>query len=202
MKIVDRSGGFWLDVFQKRKDPEVAFRQNYLPDKVATKMLAGEIISGMKGSVKHKIMVRHINGRLVISRVPNGSYSTGIMKRKSPDGTDYEPLSPVTLAIRKMDGITRGAAFILRATSEHIFNGLKIKSLEFTKKGSKVAIGWTGENEVIAVQQDQGFEVKAARKTESGGLSQYTIKTPARHHIGISEETINVLTSFWKKIAK
>jgi len=202
MKIVDRSNGFWLNILTKRTSPEVAFEQNYMPDPTMTRLLGEEIISGMKGSTKHKFMVRHMNGKLVISRVPNGKYQTGILRRTSPDGTPYVPLSESTLAIRKIDGNTRGPAFILRETGKHIMDGLKIITSSFGRKRSKMSIGWTGEDAEIAAKQNKGFEEARPYRTSTDELRDFSVIIPARPFIGISEEVQTVLQQAWNKIGK
>jgi len=201
MKIRDKSGGFWLNIIQRR-NPEVAFEQNYMPDRNLTNLLGQEIISGIKGAKRHKFMVRHLNGKLVVSKVPNGDYSTGILKRKSPDGTPYEPLSETTLQLRKLAGNNRGPSFILRETSKHIYEGLKILSVNFGKKRSSVSIGWEGENAERAAEHNKGFDYTVRYMNKQNEGRQYKITIPARPFIGISEEVVTTLQQMWRKVAK
>ena len=202
MRIEGKNKKFWADIIQRRADPELVFKQNYVPDVKVARMLAQESMNAIKGGVKHKFSVQHINGKLVVAKFANGSYSTGIMKRKSPNGTDFIPLSPVTLEIRKMDGITRGPAFILRETGKHIMNGLKILSSREGRKGSEVTIGWRGENEQRAKEHNEGFSIDHSRINSRGEKSNWQIDVPARPFIGLSEELKSNLYSFWNKIAK
>lgn len=209
MKLVDKSGGFWTNIIMRKMDPAIAFRQNYIPDENITRLFAEETMSAIKGSVKHKISVTHVAGKLVVARFNNGTYSTGILKRTSPDGTPFVPLNPLTLELRKAEGNNRGAAFILRATGKHIMDGLKILKLTTAPKGGKFAeIGWSGENAVIAVKQNEGFQETHAtvkHKSKEDGRKNVTAITsvvPARPFIGISEELQNNLQQWWNRIAK
>lgn len=203
MRIVDNSGGLWTNIIKHRMEPGMAIRQNYIPDERVTKLLAEEVISSIKGSTKHKFSVKHIAGKLVIARFGSGTYSNGILKRKSPDGTDYIPLSQTTLDIRKIDGNNRGAAFILRETGQHIMNGLKILKLTLGPRGGKLAeIGWDGENEEIAMKQNKGFSTVTVRENKQGEKRFTTTEVPARPFIGISEELQNNLQTFWNKITR
>ena len=202
MRIEGKNKKFWADIIQRRADPELVFKQNYVPDVKVARMLAQESMNAIKGGVKHKFSVQHINGKLVVAKFANGSYSTGIMKRKSPDGTDFIPLSPVTLEIRKMDGITRGPAFILRETGKHIMNGLKILTARETRNGSEVTVGWTGLDKIIAEDQNKGFDIEHTAQNKQSELRTWNVNVPARPFIGLSEELKSNLYSFWKKIAK
>lgn len=202
MRIDDKTGGFWTDIIVRKKLPEVAFKQNYTTDAVANNMLAEEAISAIKGSVKHKFSIRHVRGKLVIARFSDGKYSTGILQRKSPDGTPYAPLSETTLAMRKADGNSRGPAFILRETGKHIMDGLKIISRNTTRKGMKFEIGWVGEDAKRASEHNAGFGWTIVYENSFGEKRFYDVTVPARPFIGLSKEFVENIQKFWNKLAK
>ena len=190
MRLVDRSGGFFTNLIIKKVNPDLVITQSFIPDELLMKKIGDEAISSIKGSVKHKFVVRRQNGKLVFNTFPSGSYLFGIQKRISPDGTPFQPLSKATMAIRQWKAekgqITfRGAAFILRETSRHIMEGLRIKYLSKSPRGGKrVEIGWTGENERIANLQNDG----SAENKNPAIHSDKDAPIPARPFRGFSEE--------------
>jgi len=202
MKFVGKHKKFWYDIIVGRINPETVFKQNYMPDQRITKLLAEEGISAVKGSVRHKFSVQHVGGKLVMTRFNNGSYSTGILKRTSPDGTPFVPLSEKTLNARKDEGNRRGPAFILRETSAHIYKGLKILSQTITRKGSVTTMGWSGDDAKRANQHDKGFIQNYKYTNKKGKTSNYPVEIPARPFIGYSKEFLKNMQQFWNKITK
>lgn len=164
MKLIDRSGGIWSRLIIRKASPDLVIRQSIVPDEKLTKSMASETINSIKGSTRSQFVVKRINGKLIHHRFPSGRYEYGILQRKTPEGEDYLPLKDTTLEIRKWKGVQRGAAFILRETSKHIFEGLKIKSFTLGPRGGKkVIIGWSGESEEIAVKQHYGDPLNLLR---------------------------------------
>jgi hypothetical protein len=194
MKLKDNSGGFWGDLIVRNKNVDMIVKQHLIPDENFTKIMALEAISAIKGSTKHKLNVIRNESGIHYNLVSDGSYSTGIMKNMSPDGTPYELLHRLTVKDRKWHGINRGANYILRKTSEHIFNGLKIKRFTVAPKGGKrVEIGWTGENEKIALIQDQG-DPNNKYTFPNGFVTDAPIV--ARKFRGYSEELVQTIRTF------
>lgn len=192
-RLIDKSGGFWTDFINRRKTPAQFIKQNLIPDSRIMRKVGEEAISSVKGSVKHKIVIKYLHGNLVMNSFSNGSYSNGILKRRSIDGDEYEPLKDSTLRSREWkasEGLissNRGADFIERETSNHILNGMKVKSVNETSKTASCTIGWEGENEVIADAQDKGKEVT----TQWFDKGELTVKVPAHHFIGFQKEFID-----------
>lgn len=206
MKLKDNSGGFWTDLIIRNRNIDMIIKQHLMPDEKLTRIMAEEMISAIKGSRKHKLVVVRNNGKINYSLVENGSYSTGILKNTSPDGTPYEPLHRLTLKKRKWIGNERGASYILRKTSEHIFNGLHIKKLTRAPRGGKRAeIGWSGEDERIANIQNNGDPNNTFPffgKTLNGDLFESPAPIPARPFRGISIELYNTIRSFCVEFLK
>ncbi len=200
MKLEDNSGGFWTDLIIHKRGAAFAIKQHLIPDERFTKLIADETISAIRGSTKHKLVVERKNGKISYHLFGNGNYSEGIIQGISPDGTPYEPLSKTTLKFRKWKGITRGVSFILRETSEHILNGLKILSFTSRPNGGKsVEVGWTGEDERIALLQNNGIPDNPNPSSSFRGVaSDRKSPVPARPFIGFSEELKENLNSFLK----
>lgn len=197
MKLEDNSGGFWTDLIIHRRGASYAIKQHLIPDERFTKIIADETISAIRGSTKHKLVVERRNGKISYHLFNNGNYSEGILQGRSPDGTPYEPLSPTTLKFRKWKGISRGASFILRETSQHILNGLKILSFTSRPNGGKSAeVGWTGEDAEIARAQNDGFATASPATGFAGKQTVNSVQIPARPFIGFSEELKENLQSF------
>jgi len=201
MKLIDNSGGFWTNLIVRRKNADLAISQNLLPNSQMMRVVANEAISSIKGSTKHKIIAKLTNGELTLQSSTNGEYSYGIKKRISPDGTPYERLSNTTLRMRKWKAehgeipSARGADYILRETSKHIYNGLKVLSVKIGRKNAYAEIGWTGEDETIAKIQDGGDTI-----TEH--WSGQEVVLPPRPFRGFQQEFIdnffNILNQVYK----
>lgn len=214
MKLRDNSGGIWGEIILKRKNPEVVLREVALPgDPRFARLMAEEAISAIKGSVKHILLVDRSQGKVQYRRVNAGnSYSTGILKRISPDGTPYPVveeggglLKESTLRHREYkqevgDTVTsRSGAFVLRETSQHIFNGLKVKEITVTRNGARAVIGWQGENEIIALKRNRQSETGAS--LWFGQIPKWSKTVEARPFIGLSQEFVDVFEQFVNQLA-
>jgi hypothetical protein len=187
VKLVDNSSGFWTDVIIRRINPDMVIRQHFEPSIELMTILGNEMISSVKGSVKHNITVGMSNeGQKTIHSFPSGSYQYGIMKQTDPDGNPLAPLSDNTIRIRREEKQNnRGYAFILRETSQHIFEGLKIKVLNL----KSVVIGWTGEDEQRVTENANEREVENPAITYwHVNAKKKTVTVPARDVRGLSDE--------------
>jgi len=129
-------------------------------------------------------MVLRRMGREAVKAFRGSSpYSTGIRKRKAPDGTPFEPLKQSTLDIRQKRGIKRRGAFILRETGTHIIDQIRIIEI-----GNDYAIVGVegGKNEIIASAHHTGFTT-----SESSMIPGKPV--PARPIFGVSEELASKL---------
>ncbi len=204
MRLKDNADGFWIEFINRRKSPEQFLRQNLIPDAKVMKVLGEEAISSVKGSVKHKIVVKKVanKGVVVHSFSTHGTYPYGILKRQSPNSENYPDLEDATLRHRKWkakEGIIpsfRGKDFIERETSKHIMDGLKIKSTKETNKSASVTIGWTGENERIANVQDKGGVVTSLWFDKELKTSEI----PAHHFIGFQQIFIDNFFDTFKQL--
>lgn len=194
VKIIDRSGGMWIDMIKRRKNADLVLRQRLLPDENTMRMIGEEMISSVRGSVKHKFQVAGLQSQsgvnIIVHRFSNGSYRYGILKHTSPDGTPLEPLKESTIRHREYKGINRGPVFLLRETSRHIYEGLKVKFINIGKRRHEVGVGWTGENEKLVQQHEVGFVATTPffdKSPEKGLL------VPARPIRGFSRELIDNL---------
>lgn len=166
MKLIDNSGGIWTNLITRRINPDLVIKRAIIPNEKLVKEMANEAISSIKGSIKHRFKIGRVNGELIFNKFPSGTYEYGILKRKSPDGEDWEELNPLTLKHRefkfkegKIDQV-RGKSFILRETSKHILNGLKIKKIRRKFSGGQtIEIGWDSKNEEIVRLQNDGGSV-------------------------------------------
>jgi hypothetical protein len=201
MKLIDNSGGFWLNIIEKRIDVELAIRQYIVPNDTLTRLIAEEVISAIRGGIKHRFTVERKNGELIFNRSSMGHYKTGILQGKSPDGSLYQALTISTLNIRRSKGVSRGGKYILRETDSHILNGLHIIHQTSASRGGKsVEIGWTGENADIAWKQNHGFSTENP-SFEYFGLEPKSgnevVTVPGREFIGLSAELIDNLESLF-----
>jgi hypothetical protein len=197
----DNSGGIWTKLFQRNMSPELVLSQAYMPTDNHARIIAREIISSIKGSVRSKFSVTRQDGNLVMARHHSGSYSRGIMKQISPNGEPYKLLEDSTLNIRKLvKNINRSQAFILRETSIHIMNALKIKGIVGSRKYKTARIGWDGQNEQIAILQNKGGEV-INPATEYFGITADNVKVEARPFIGLQPELIETFQQMVNQLA-
>lgn len=197
-RLVDRSGGFWIEVIRKRKPVALVVKQNLLPDQRAMVMLGEEAVQSVRGGKKSRLDVSLRGGRLHYNRFSSGTYPYGIAKKASPDGTPYEPLSPGTLKHRKWkqkEGIistARGAAYILRETSKKIFEGIAVSSISSSSRGvSSTVIRFA--NPRLAEKQDRGG---AVRSPWFGKVKES--KIPARPFIGFQQAFVRNFLNMMK----
>ena len=199
MRLIDNSGGFWGDIIIRNVNPDMVIKQHFEPSPELMEILGDEMISAVKGSVKHTVVVEQDNdGHKTINAFGNGSYQYGILKGTDPDGEPLKPLSDNTLRIRKEEKqIDRGETFILRETSQHILQGLMIKSLN----NKSVVIGWTGEDEEIVIANATDREVENPAITYWGvNAKRKKVPVPARDIRGLSDEfrenAINIIKAY------
>jgi len=186
-RLIDRSGGVWSEIITRRKNANLVITQRVIPDERLMFMIGEEAVSSIKGSIKHKFSITSSNGKVHFARFHNGTYPYGIMKRISPDGEKFEPLSETTVKEREWSGVDRGRPFILRRTSEHIMEGLKVLYQSRGPRGGKrVEIGWRGEDERLAILNDKGGSVT----TDLFDRGPKTVNIPARPFRGFQEEFI------------
>jgi hypothetical protein len=206
MKLYDNSGGFWTDIVIKRNNPQNTIKNYFLPDENSARIIGQEMISSIKGGARNQILFKRRGGKVIALSKPSGSYSFGILKRISPNGVPYEQLSHMTLWLRKnQKGINRSEAFILRETSRHILDGIRILSIKNHPRsgGFTVTVGWSGENENIAEKQNSGF-------TAENPLNEYGIvsaklsdvEIPARPFIGFQDEFREVLEKMMNSLTR
>jgi len=200
MRLIDNSGGIWSEIILRRKSMNLVIKQRVIPDDQLTKGLGLEAIDSVKGGPKHKFVIKSDGkGGVVFHRFTSGTYKYGIQKRISPDGKPYVELNKATIRHREFKGIARGAAFILRETSSHILNGLKIlKQARAAKGGKSIEIGWIGEDEKLAQLHDKGGEV-----TSSWFNTEKTSEIPARPLRGFQPEFVEnfrrIMLDFFKQ---
>lgn len=224
VRLRDDSGGFWTRILINKHDPELVIKQYIVPDEHLTLAIAQEMMSSIKGSLRHRFVIHRIGGILSFNRTINGTYQYGIMKEISPDGTQYEPLKESTKLIRQQKGhrgptsefipskdnfnkgvnVFLGQDFILRATSKHIMEGLHVISFTSAPNGGKSAvIGWTGENAVIASMQDGGFTTNNPCIELLGVVPKNgndMVEVPARPFIGVQPELIETLNTIYSQL--
>lgn len=149
MKILFRpSDTLWRQLLTSEQTPASILRRYARPDTMLRGRLADEIIKAHRG-------IR--------------PYPFGLLRRRSPDGRPYKPLSDVTLEFRRFMGNPRGPNFILRQTGRHILRGLRV----LYSGPRKIRVGWTGRAGALAALQHTGRE----RTAEGSPI-------PARPHIG------------------
>ena len=184
MRLRDNSGGIFTELLVKKKSPEVVLRQSFYPSPRMMTMVGQELIRSIRGDHSNKIMVRVRNGRLIPYMVANGQYPYGLLKEKSPDGTDYIPLEKATKNVRKYEkGISHDR--ILMETGKHLYSGLKIiKQTSGARGRQEVIIGWTGEDAEIALIQHNG---DPDNYIEFRG-QEYDAPIPPRPFIGIQQK--------------
>lgn len=195
MIVKDRAGGIWTELLVRKKSPNMVCRQAFVPNKAGMRTIGNEIISAIRGSNKHKFVITRQNGRMRINTFPNGIYSTGILRHRSPDGSEMTELSDVTLRIRKyVKDISRGKTFLLRETSRNIYWGLHIKNVSIGNMYGHLTIGWEGEAEEIVKKQESGFETINPAIMYLGVYTPNTrVKVPPRWICGYSDELIDNL---------
>jgi hypothetical protein len=192
--IKDNSGGFWLAGMRKGFD--FVIKDDLIPKPVVARLIGKELLSSVKGGTKHKIGVKFVNGQSHWHLFPYGTYSYGIAKRISPDGTPYIPLSDETIRHRKWKAkegiisVARNRSYILRETGKHIFNGMEV-SLVIPQRGqTRIEIRFKDADSLaIAKIQNEGkLGVKTPwfKKTKVSDI-------PARPFIGIQQEFIDNL---------
>jgi len=205
VSFVDNSGGLWGKLLFSNEDiQEVIW--NAINNRKLFRYFADEMVSSVKGGPQHSFTITRKNdGKLRFARFATGSYPYGIAKRLSPDGSQYEPLKKSTLRHREWKAkvgelpTNRRGSFILRETSEHIFYGLKITNKTITDNSANFEIGWTGENQNIALKQNSGFNT--GKNEWFGKDPKSNMKVPARPFIGIQKQCIdNLKTAFGKII--
>jgi hypothetical protein len=160
VKLTDNSGGFWADIIIRRKSADMALRSRVEPNIAVMEVLGNEMIQSVKGGAKSLYnFTRSAEGDVIVTKIPCGDYKFGIAKGTDYTGAPLAPLSEVTLKIReKVKGISRKGAFILRETSEHIFNGLHITHLagkSNTSGRNRVEIGWNKFDEQLVMLNEQ-----------------------------------------------
>lgn len=214
MKIVDNEGGFWTNVVLRKTTAAQAIENRVIPTSEFMRIIGKEMMNSTKGGNKHRITVgRGLGGKHTYHSFVSGTYQTGIRKRISPDGVPFAPLSETTLRIRKeVKGITRGAAFILRETSKHILEGIKI--LKITK--NSVTTGWTGEDEKLVRlnENDRSVENPSylmnrdrvgdlfSSGSSSGRNILEPVFVPARKVRGFSQELLHNLSDTINRFLK
>jgi hypothetical protein len=153
MNLVDRSNGFWGELIKDRKNPRLLLTQRFGPNLQLMNILADEAISSIRGSVKHSVAIIIKNGKPTPHAFPVGRYPFGMLSNTTSTGIPLKPLKDATIRKREYEGNTRGKEFILRATSQHIYNGLK--KLKVTEES--FLVGWEGEDEEIVMKHEHGF---------------------------------------------
>jgi hypothetical protein len=123
-------------------------------------ILAKEAISSIRGSIKHTVVQIRTGSEPIVgpARVayhvfPVGRYPFGMLSNTTSSGMPLRKLKQSTLRKREYEGNPRGKEFILRATSQHIYNGLKVLSVN----ENSFSVGWEGEDEIIVRKHEQGF---------------------------------------------
>lgn len=205
MKVVDRSGGFWLDIVKKRKSPQLTISSRLLPDASLMNAVATEMISSIKGGNSSTFYAFYHEGRLRYTKVSTGEYPFGIKKNVSPDGTPYELLSKSTISKRKWLSQNEGypservsQRYTLRETSKHIYNKLKIIRLESKKLNYKITVGWTSDIGIVVLQNNGGI----ARTPFLDGEENQLAIIPARPFIGLQEKFVQTYFNLIKQLAR
>lgn len=187
MRLVDNSGGFWGDIIIRKINPDIVVKQRLEPSLQLMTILGKEMISAVKGSTKHNITVTTSkDGVKTIHAFSSGSYKYGLIKGTDAAGNALEPLSESTLRIRdEQKNVQRDGKFILRETSKHILDGLKIKILN--KKS--VQIGWNAKDEELVNLNATEREVENPAITYWGiNAKRKTVHVAGREFRGLSDE--------------
>lgn len=203
-RLKDNSGGFWTEFINRRFNPSQFLRQNFIPNTKVMRKIGEEAISSVKGSNKHKIVIKRVHNNVVVhSFSTHGTYPNGIIKRLSFDGEEYPELKHSTLRHREWKAehglipVNRGPQFIERETSQHILNGLKVKSVNAYRKRADVTIGWQGKNEQIADVQNKGGAV-----TSQWFDDMKTSEIPPHRFIGFQQQFKDNFYSIMKEFLR
>ena len=201
IKLTDNSPGkVFTRIFSNKENAEVALRASASPSPELIRIMGHEMVNSIKGSYKRNISLDSSSGvtKVVLTR-QKGTYQNGIMKKSSPDGHAFRPLTDTTMMIRaEHKHNLRGRSFILRETSMHILKGLGI--LRFSrnyKQSAGVTVGWANpENREIARKQNEGFMTvnPAVQYAKAEWLKPPPdVSVPARPFIGYSKELVENL---------
>lgn len=202
MKLRDASGGFWSEMILNKKSATQVITQRITPNQGLMVAIGNEAISSIKAGPKHNYSivrkVGSIGGSPVYHGFGTGNYKYGIQTRTTPQGVPYTPLSEVTLKIRReAKGITRGAEYILRETSKHIMQGLKVKYVSkvggFGGGAKRVEIGWSGLDEELIMMNEKNRKIPNPIKRIKPDSTAPDVLVPARKVRGFSAEFVNNL---------
>lgn len=155
--------------------------------------IGNEIISGFKGLSAKKAIVNR-EGRVTTRAA--GVYPYGISKRRSPDGTPYEPLKESTLRSRKREGISRGEGFILRET-DGLYKGLVAVP---TPKGVDVRHSSPDDNAKSLLHEEGRSRHPSGLYTSKDG-SPVNVAIPARPHRATQKKVLDNIKSAVEQFA-
>lgn len=188
MKLIDNSGGIWANLLLRCKSPAQVLQNRFRPDPALMNALGSEAISSIRGSTKHEFAIYLINGQPRYHSFPSGRYPFGMLSNTTQEGKPFAPLADSTLRNRYQKGNKRGASFILRETSKHIYYGLKKLGYKRTKTRDQIEVGWDGENAEIVKLHERGFSTTNPMFNRE--VEKRAHQVPARKVRGFQEEFV------------
>ncbi len=153
MYLTDKSNGFWGELIIKRTIPRIVLNQRFGSNLQLMRILAKEAIYSIQGSVRHSVAIIIKNNKPTYHAFPVGRYQFGMLSNTGPGGVPLRKLKDSTIRKREFQGNPRGEEFILRETSQHIYNGIKVLNVT----DNSFLVGWEGEDEQIVLKHEQGF---------------------------------------------
>lgn len=181
-------------------------RRNFRPNKKLMSVIGDQLIEGFMGGDRMIAPVINQNGNISASY---GRYSRGIFRGKSPDGTPYEPLKEVTIALKKRTDRPDGKPRSRYPDRPLIDTALMVKGLRksVSSDGLGVRIFFADpETDRISQINEEGRSGAISTSLASKGGAMRRVEIPARPHRDIQPEAATVVRSLlrqwsdrWKK---